>query len=146
FENFGTYPCPVKSQIQTDSGVQETVEIKNLVIEGELLALASPAIGDGYATLLLDDVSSADERLQSAILELVQFGRIGDVQLGRNVLIVITGNGIEDGCFASAWSKALLGRCNLVNYEPDFKQWLELDCNASLAPEVVAFLSDHPEF
>src|SRR5690606_35630400 len=75
FENFGTYPCPVKSQIQTDSGVQETAEIKNLVIEGELLALASPAIGDGYATLLLDDVSSADERLQSAILELVQFGR-----------------------------------------------------------------------
>lgn len=145
YENFGTYPCPVKGQMETPTGPQETVEIKNLVIERELLALSDEQIGEGFATLLLDDVTCADERLQNAILELVQFGRIGDVQLGRNVLIVITGNGIEDGCFATSWSKALLGRCNLVNYEPDFKQWLELECNRTLAPEVVAFLSDHPE-
>ena len=146
FENFGTYPIPIKTEIETDSGTTQEVELKNVVIENELLQLSIDSLGTDYAVFLLDDVTLGDERLQSSILELVQFGRIGDVTLGINVLPVITGNGVQDGCFAIEWSKALLGRCNLIHYEPDFERWIALSCNDYLEPSVVAFLKDHPHF
>lgn len=146
FETFGTYPCPIKSEVITENGTTQTVELKNLVIEEDLLSLAADKIGDEYAIAVFDDVTLADERLQSAILEIVQFGRIGDVLLGKNVLPVMTGNTVQDGCFATEWSKALLGRCQLIHFEPNFDQWLAAECNSNLDPSVIAFLKDNPQF
>ena len=146
FENFGTYPCPIKNEVKTEQGTTQKVELKNLVIEEELLSLSEEVIGDEYAVFLLDDITLGDERLQSAILELVQFGKIGDVTLGKNVLPVLTGNSIQDKCFATEWSKALLGRCNLIHFEPNFQTWLTLPCNEYIEPSVVAFLSDNENF
>merc|ERR1712096_530859 len=94
----------------------------------------------------LDDVTLGDPRLQSSILELVQFGVIAGRRLGKNVLTVLTGNTIEDGSYAIEWSKALLGRCLVVDVNPDFNIWIDLKDNQDIDPVVVGFLKDHNEF
>jgi hypothetical protein len=135
-EDFGAYPVPDHDARRIDQYLSE-VAIEPLLQKN---------IGEGYGCLVLDDVTIADPRLQGAILELVQFGVIAGETLGINVLIILTGNGVEDGSYASAWSGALLGRALFVSKEPDFDVWLELQDNKSIDPVVVAFLKDHPKF
>ncbi len=140
-EDFGVYPVPDKVTRTNAAGEEiSTWEIAQPLIEAQLKPFLEDTIGDGYGVVLLDDVTLGDPRLQSGLLELVQFGRIGDFQLGKNVLIAMTGNGVEDGCSAVEWNKALLGRSMLVKYEPNFDEWMELPCNRSLDPSVAGFL------
>lgn len=142
-EDFGVYPVPDKVGVYKDpeTGVERNMwEIAQPLIEAQLKPFLHDAIGDKYGVVLLDDVTLGDPRLQSGLLELVQFGRIGDFQLGKNVVIAMTGNGIDDGCSAVEWNKALLGRSMLVEYEPDFETWMDLDCNKNIDPSVAGFL------
>lgn len=146
-EDFGVYPVPDKGKVTGLDGIERDVwTIAQPLIEAQIVPLLKENIGDGYGVLLLDDVTLADPRLQSGLLELVQFGRIGDFQIGDNVLVAMTGNGIEDGCSAVEWNKALLGRSMLINYEPDFDAWLEYPANRDLDPSVVGFLKENPGF
>lgn len=147
-EDFGVYPVPDKVGVYTDEHGRERNmwEIAQPLIEAQLKPFLAEEIGDGYGIVVLDDVTLGDPRLQSGLLELVQFGRIGDFQLGKNVLIAMTGNGIDDGCSAVEWNKALLGRSMLVEYEPDFDEWMDLDCNKRLDPSVAGFLKAFPGF
>lgn len=147
-EDFGVYPVPDRQSVKDENGVETShfFTIAQPLIEAQLIPLLKENIGNGYGVLLLDDVTLADPRLQSGLLELVQFGRIGDFQLGPNVLIAMTGNGIEDGCSAVEWNKALLGRSMFVEYEPDFTAWLEYDCNKELDTTVIGFLKENEGF
>lgn len=146
-EDFGVYPVPDKQKIiGADGQARDIWTIAQPLIEAQITPLLKENIGKGYGVLLLDDVTLADPRLQSGLLELVQFGRIGDFELGENVLIAMTGNGIEDGCSAVEWNKALLGRSMLINYEPDFDTWIDLPANKNLDPSVVGFLKENPGF
>jgi hypothetical protein len=146
-EDFGVIPVPDKVERTTADGSKVmTWEIAQPLIEAQLKPFLEDTIGDGYGVVLLDDVTLGDPRLQSGLLELVQFGRIGDFQLGKNVLIAMTGNGIDDMCSAVEWNKALLGRSMLVEYEPDFDTWMDLPCNRSIDASVAGFLKAFPGF
>jgi len=146
-EDFGVYPVPDKQAVLGKDGVTRDVwTIAQPLIEAQIVPLLKENIGDGYGVLLLDDVTLADPRLQSGLLELVQFGRIGDFEIGENVLVAMTGNGIEDGCSAVEWNKALLGRSMLINYEPDFDAWIDYPCNRELDPSVIGFLKENQGF
>lgn len=146
-EDFGVYPVPDKvDSIDAEGNKSSHWEIAQPLIESQLAPFLKQNIGNGYGVILLDDVTLADPRLQSGLLELVQFGRIGDFDIGPNVLIAMTGNGIEDGCHATEWNKALLGRSLLVEYEPDFDKWIQLPCNTNIDPSVVGFLKSFGQF
>lgn len=146
-EDFGVIPVPDKVERTTATGEKIlTWEIAQPLIEAQLKPFLEDTIGDGYGVVLLDDVTLGDPRLQSGMLELVQFGRIGDFQLGKNVLIAMTGNGIDDMCSAVEWNKALLGRSMLVEYEPNFETWMDLPCNKSIDASVAGFLKAFPGF
>jgi hypothetical protein len=151
-EDFGVYPVPDKKfkhdaegkRLKDDDG--EDVSFWTMaqpLIESQIIPLLKDNIKGGYGVLLLDDVTLADPRLQSGLLELVQFGRIGDFELGENVLVAMTGNGVGDGCSAVEWNKALLGRSMFVEYEPDFDTWLKFPCNVDLDSSVIGFLKEH---
>ena len=146
-EDFGVIPVPDKVERTNAAGEKIlTWEIAQPLIEAQLKPFLADTIGDGYGVVLLDDVTLGDPRLQSGMLELVQFGRIGDFQLGKNVLIAMTGNGIDDMCSAVEWNKALLGRSMLVEYQPDFEHWMNLSCNKSVDASVAGFLKAFPGF
>lgn len=162
-EDFGAYPLPVRDKaivpkrdvngvIQKDANGNELTEEKEVfrveqaLSEATIEPLMERNIGDGYGVLILDDVTLGDPRLQSAILEVVQFGMIANEKLGRNVIIVLTGNTTADGAYAVEWSKPLLGRCMLVNLEPNYDIWCDLKDNQDVEPVVMGFLKDHNSF
>lgn len=143
-EDMGTYPIPEK--LEGEPGQPGVWIVNQAITEHVLVPLLKQNIGDGYGVLLLDDVTAADQTVQNAILELVQFGRIGEHELGKNVVIALTGNGVEDGAYAIPWSAALTGRCHVVEYQANFDFWLDLPCNRKLDPLFVGFLKANPEW
>lgn len=136
-EDMATYPVPI---VDGDSA-----RIFHALSESDIEPLLAENIGDGHGILLFDDIGAANERTQNALLEPIQFGRFGRYQLGRNVLCVLTTNGIEHGAFAAPLSSALCGRCQVVRWKADLDRWLEYPCNMGISPVVVAFLKDHPD-
>lgn len=161
-EDFGAYPLPVRDTVTTDErdskgnlvmvdGQPKQVEkevfrVEQALSEATIEPLMQRNIGDGYGVLILDDVTLGDPRLQSAVLEVVQFGMIANEKIGDNVIIILTGNTTADGAYAVEWSKPLLGRCMLVNLEPKFDIWVDLDDNQGIEAVIVGFLKDHGKF
>lgn len=137
-EDMVTYPVPHL--------VDGNAVILQAISEGAIVKLLKENIGDGFGMLLLDDVTAADPSVQNALLELVQFGRIGEYELGKNVLIAMTGNGTGDGAYAVEWSQALMGRSHFVAYEANFDHWVNLPCNRNLDPIVLGFLKENNQF
>ncbi|MHD0644365.1 ATP-binding protein [Pseudomonas aeruginosa] len=133
-EEFGVYLYPDKNP---ETG---EITIEQPMIEKQLIPFLKKNIGNKYAIVIFDDLTLADPRLQSTFLEMVQFGRIGGEELGDNVLLAFTGNGIEDGCNAVEWNRALLGRSMYIEFKPDFDTWADLPCNAMMDPWIKSFL------
>ncbi|MCP4482595.1 MAG: hypothetical protein GY817_07495, partial [bacterium] len=163
FEDFGAYPFPVRDEVEVNKvdrngdmvldsdnnpikEMQNIVHVEQALSEVSIEPLLKENIGDEFGILLLDDVTLGDPRLQSSILEIVQFGVIAGRQLGRNVFVMLTGNTTEDGAYAIEWSKALLGRCMLISLEPNFDIWTGYPDNQDVDAVVVAFLKDHSQF
>ena len=136
-EDFGSYAYPMV--------IDGKPKVYSLLAEESIEPLLKENLGSKPGVLLLDDVTAAEPRLQSAILDLVQFGRIANMELGENVVIFLTGNETGDGSYASPWSKALISRSHFVSFEPDLNKWLNYPCNIQVDGSVVAFLKQHPE-
>lgn len=132
-EDFTTYPVP--KELENGDFV-----IKQPITETSIVPLLAKNIGDGYGVLLIDDVTAADPSVQSALLEIAQFGKIGEHQLGKNVAIVMTGNGISDGAYAAQWSSALINRSHYVEFRADLKVWRNLPENENVDPIIYGFL------
>ncbi|MBI6883127.1 ATP-binding protein [Pseudomonas putida] len=138
-EDFTTYPIPEKDP---ETGIWS---IAQPITESSLKALLAVNIKDGYGVLLVDDVTAADPSVQSALLELAQFGRIGEHQLGKNVAIVMTGNGVSDGAYAAQWSSALINRSHYIEYRASLEVWKQLPENENIDPIMYGFLIAYKE-
>ncbi|MBB4861552.1 hypothetical protein HNP46_000363 [Pseudomonas nitritireducens] len=136
-DEFGIYLVPKE--------VDGEIILEQPLIEQQIIPLLEENIGDNYGILLFDDVTLGDPSLQSAILEIVQFGRIGKHKLGKNVLVAMTGNGIGHGCSAVEWNQALMTRSMLVNMRPNFKAWQKLECNKNMDARLMGFLINNQE-
>lgn len=137
-EDMVTYPVPDK--------VDGKWVISQPITESSIIPLLKENIRDGYGLLLLDDTTGGDPSLQTALLELVQFGRIGEHELGKNVAIALTGNGIEDAANAVPWNAALMGRCHTIKYLPNLDVWSELEVNKRIDPIIMSFLKNNREW
>jgi hypothetical protein len=132
-EDFTTYPVP--KEMENGDFI-----IKQPITETSIVPLLAKNIKKGFGVLLIDDVTAADPSVQSALLEIAQFGRIGEHQLGENVAIVMTGNGISDGAYAAQWSSALINRSHYVEFRADLKIWRNLPENQNCDPIIYGFL------
>jgi len=130
---WGTYPVPVVKD--------GFAEIQHAIFQTSLNPLLEKNIGNGYGLLILDDVTAADPSVQSALLDTVQFGTIGNLKLGDNVLIALTGNEVTDGSYATAWSQALRSRSRFKSFKPNFKIWEKHNPNVDAS--VFAFLKNY---
>lgn len=132
-EDFTTYPVP--KELENGDFL-----IKQPITESSIVPLLAKNIGKGFGVLLIDDVTAADPSVQSALLEIAQFGKIGEHQLGENVAIVMTGNGISDGAYAAQWSSALINRSHYVEFRASLDVWKNLPENKNADPIIYGFL------
>ncbi len=134
-EELGTQPVPEK--IDTNWVIHQPIVQKGLI---ELL---DHNVGDNYGVLLFDDVTAADPSIQSTLLEISQFGTIGGHRLGKNVAVVMTGNGISDAAYANNWSTALINRSHYIQFKPSLQTWFSLPDNANADPIIYGFLKNY---
>lgn len=144
-EDMVTYPVPELVKQGVD-GQRSKWTINQVITEPGFEQLLEENCGDKPGLLLIDDVTGADQSVQNAMLELVQFGRVGEHQLGPNIVIAMTGNNTTDGAYAIEWSNALMGRSHFVQYKANFERWMELPVNKNLDPIVAGFLRANPDF
>lgn len=161
-EEFGTFLYPMieekqvpvlddegKPKVKNGQVVTKTekfLSVANALSETSITPLLEENIGDDFGVLIFDDVTLSDPRVQGALLEIVQFGVIGGERIGKNVLIFLTGNTVNDGAYAVEWSSALIGRCVFLKPKPNFKRWLSFEENLNICPSVVSFLHENPRF
>lgn len=135
----GIYPVPY-----TDPKGQRRID--QVVSLDDIHKVSEAQIGDRPGLLILDDFTHADHEIQSCFLDAAQFHRFGNVKLGRNVLIVFTGNIQGDGTFARPITQALMSRCWVVRWRPNYKAWVDYESNLMVHPHVIGFLQAYPEW
>lgn len=80
---------------------------------------------DSYGVLILDDISAAHKDVQIAVRQLVLYRRVGQVELSKNVYILITGNRRDDQSGATVLPAHFRNSSVILSLEPDLQVWNE---------------------
>lgn len=100
----------------------------------------------GKGILLLDEVTSSQKSMRSAVYQLMDSSRkLGQYTLPENWLIVCCGNGPEDGGDFRGIEPALMSRGRCMRVEEDLEAWKNWAINKGVHPIIVAFLSFMPD-
>ena len=100
----------------------------------------------GQGILLLDEVTSSQKSMRSAVYQLMDSSRkLGQYRLPERWLIVACGNGPEDGGYFRGIEPALMSRGRCMRVEEDLDAWKNWAINKGVHPVVVAFLSFMPD-
>lgn len=100
----------------------------------------------GQGILLLDEVTSSQKSMRSAVYQLMDSSRkLGQYKLPERWLIVACGNGPEDGGDFRGIEPALMSRGRCMRVEEDLDAWKNWAINKGVHPVVVAFLSFMPD-
>jgi hypothetical protein len=105
---------------------------------------AGPDGEDPYAVLIFEDITQAQRGTQNAVLQLVQEGSIGELQLSPNVRIILTGNRVSDKAGARELPSPLKNRVMLLSLEPDLEEWMYWAAAQKLPAVVGSFLQYKP--
>ena len=101
---------------------------------------------DRGCVLFLDELTQAPKSVQSALLQLINDGQIGEAKLHPAVVIVAAGNRVTDGTFSEKLSKAVGTRfATHLELVPDLDKWCKWAIRNNVAPEVIAFNRLRPE-
>lgn len=100
----------------------------------------------GQGILLLDEVTSSQKSMRSAVYQLMDSSRkLGQYVLPKRWLIVCCGNGPEDGGDFRGIEPALMSRGRCMRVEEDLEAWKDWAIKEGVHPIVVAFLSFMPD-
>ena len=101
---------------------------------------------EGQGILLLDEVTSSQKSMRSAVYQLMDSSRkLGQYVLPKRWLIVCCGNGPEDGGDFRGIEPALMSRGRCMRVEEDLEAWKDSAIKEGVHPIVVAFLSFMPD-
>ena len=96
--------------------------------------------------LLLDEVTSSQKSMRSAVYQLLDSSRkLGQYVLPKRWLVVCCGNGPEDGGDFRGIEAALLSRGRCMRVEEDLDTWKKWAVAREIHPVVIAFLSFMPD-
>lgn len=100
----------------------------------------------GQGILLLDEITSSQKSMRSAVYQLMDSSRkLGQYKLPEKWLIVCCGNGPEDGGDFRGIEGALMSRGRCMRVEEDLNAWKDWAIKSNVHPTVVAFLSFMPD-
>jgi hypothetical protein len=104
-------------------------------IQGEYVRWVPPELieaivkSKGNIIVHFDEATLAKREVQDALLDLLQFKKVDDIQLPLNTMFVLSGNMGDDGTAAKAFSSAITGGRAQI-YEtttPTLKEYLEYE-------------------
>ena len=105
--------------------------------------LPSPDQKNGI--LFLDELTAADQRLQTSAYSLILDRRVGDYQLPDGWMIVAAGNAAFHGAVSYDMGTALADRMFHFNVQSVISAFLDYALSNNFAPEVMAFLQVRPD-
>lgn len=95
--------------------------------------------------LFLDELTAADQRLQTSAYSLILDRRVGDYQLPDGWMIVAAGNAAFHGAVSYDMGTALADRLFHFHVQSVIEAFLDYALSHDLAPEVMAFLQIRPD-
>lgn len=102
---------------------------------------------EASGVLVLDDLPAAASNVQTACRQLVLDRAINGLKIGKDVLLVVTGNRRSDQSNASRLPAHFLNSVQLLPLEPDLDEWTKWYVRQGLVDySVVGFLKYRPEF
>lgn len=105
--------------------------------------LPSPDQASGI--LFLDELTAADQRLQTSAYSLILDRRVGDYQLPAGWMIVAAGNAAFHGAVSYDMGTALADRLFHFHVQSVIDAFLDYALSNDFAPEVMAFLRVRPD-
>ena len=105
--------------------------------------LPAPDAPDGV--LFLDELTAADQRLQTSAYSLILDRRVGEYRLPDGWMIVAAGNAAHHGAVSHDMGTALADRLFHFNVQPTLPAFVRYAVARELAPEVLAFLHVRPD-
>jgi hypothetical protein len=102
-----------------------------------------PGDDDKPTIIFLDELPSAEPRLQVAAYQLLLQGRIGRWKLNRKHYVCAAGNRIDDGAVVYEMGSALADRLQHIVVVPEPRTWLEWAGDNGVHPSVMTFIQLH---
>jgi len=100
---------------------------------------------DFKGIIVFDELNHASEWMQKALYRVFYDFMIGDVSLPDGVLVCGTGNKRIHGARVVDLEIPLEARIHEMNIEPDIDVWRAWALRNRISPDVIAYLSAHPE-
>ena len=108
--------------------------------------LLPPSNDTGKGILLLDEVTSANRSMRSAVYQLMDSSRkLGEYVLPKNWIVVACGNGENDGGDYKGMESAFLSRGFCWRVEPNASVWRSWALKNGVNPSVIAFIAFQPD-
>lgn len=95
--------------------------------------------------LFLDELTAADQRLQTSAYSLILDRRVGDYRLPEGWMIVAAGNAAFHGAVSYDMGTALADRLFHFHVQSVINAFLDYALSNNFAPEVMAFLQVRPD-
>lgn len=102
-----------------------------------------PGPDDPPTIIFLDELPSAEPRLQVSGYQLLLQGRIGRYVLDRKHYVCAAGNRIDDGAVVYEMGTALADRLQHLVVIPEVRAWLDWARDNNIHPAVMTFLQLH---
>jgi len=129
-------PVDLRGALFADDGLKKTVWFAP-----EFL----PDPGQPEGILFLDELTAADQRLQTSAYSLILDRRVGDYRLPPGWMIVAAGNAAFHGAVSYDMGTALADRMFHFHVQSVFDGFMQYGMTEKLAPEVMAFLQIRPD-
>ena len=120
--------------------------IENGVTRHAPTDLLPPSDDPNKGILLLDEITSSQKSMRSAVYQLMDSSRkLGQYKLPEKWLIVACGNGPQDGGDFRGIEAAFMSRGFCCRVEPNLAVWKSWALKAGVHPTVIAYLTFMPE-
>jgi hypothetical protein len=104
-----------------------------------------PANDQSNGILFLDELTAADQRLQTSAYSLILDRKVGNYQLPDGWMIVAAGNAAFHGAVSYDMGTALADRMFHFHVQSVIDAFLDYAMNQGFAPEVMAYLKTRPD-
>lgn len=99
----------------------------------------------GKGVLFLDEINVAPKLVQAAAYQLVNQGRIGRHEIGKNWIVMAAGNRESDRAVVHKMPTALSSRFAHMDFDVNVEDWVAWALANDVAIEIIAFVRFRPE-
>jgi hypothetical protein len=100
----------------------------------------------GPMVFCLDDIAASNEQVFAALFRMIQKHEVGGWKMRDNVLLVATGNRVEDKAAARELPTALNNRFVHLNLRFNLDEWRYWAVLNGVQPQIVGFLQVNPQW